>query len=327
MIGGLIFLIFILSLVLIKSADMVIVALRRLGRTTHTGVFALSAIILALGTSLPELFVGITSALEGAQNLSLGVVIGSNIANIALIGALTAFIVGKISVHSDYIVHEVWVAFAAGLLPMLLVSDKELNRIDGLILIAVYLAYATGFFKRRYEQISREQQEEESFLYGFFRRFNHIDGSQRKEFGRLFIGIALLLASADGIVKLSSSLASTAGIPIFVVGLVVLAIGTSLPELAFSIKSISEHEPSMFFGNLLGSTIANSTLIVGTVSLIAPIKVIAFNEYLLAAVAFILVFSGFWFFVRSKHRLDRWEGGILLLIYITFLILEFSRQV
>jgi len=169
-------------------------------------------------------------------------------------------------------------------------------------------------------------------VYLFRRKYpdliaNHIDGSQRKEFGRLFIGIALLLASADGIVKLSSSLASTAGIPIFVVGLVVLAIGTSLPELAFSIKSISEHEPSMFFGNLLGSTIANSTLIVGTVSLIAPIKVIAFNEYLLAAVAFILVFSGFWFFVRSKHRLDRWEGGILLLIYITFLILEFSRQV
>ena len=324
MTGGLILIILVLSLVLIKSADMVIVGLRRIAKQSHTKVFALSAIVLALGTSFPELFVGITSALEKTPNLSLGVVIGSNIANIALIGGLTAIISGKIRVYSEELGHEVWIAFAAGALPIFLASDRHLNRVDALILIAVYLAYATGFFRKRYVQIGKEQQEEQGFVYRFVRRFNHIDSAQRKEFGRLFIGIALLLASADGIVKFASILASEAGIPIFVVGLVVLAIGTSLPELAFSLRSILDHEPSMFFGNLLGSTIANSTLVVGTVALISPIEIFAFDDYLLAVAAFIFVFSWFWIFVRSKNRLDRWEGVMLLFIYITFLVLEFN---
>ena len=99
MIGALLSVIILFSFVLIKSTDLVVVALRRIGKQTKTKVFALSAIILALGTSFPELFVGITSALEGAPNISLGDVTGSNIANIALVGALAALIAGRVRVH------------------------------------------------------------------------------------------------------------------------------------------------------------------------------------------------------------------------------------
>jgi cation:H+ antiporter len=325
MIPGLIFLIVIFSLVLIKSADLVIVGLRRISRQTNTGTFALSAVLLAIGTSFPELFVGITSAIEKEPNLSLGVVLGSNIANIALVGGLSAFFVGRVRVYGDYIKRDFWIAVAAGILPVLLVIfDKSLNRVDGLILLMVYLAYATGFFRRRYEQIGKEQQEEESFVYRFLRRFNHIDRNETKEFGRLFVGIALLLFSADAIVNFSSILATQAKLPIFVIGLVVLAIGTSLPEFAFSLRSLEDHEPSMFFGNLLGSTIANSTLILGVASLISPIKIVAFNEYFAAAITFVLVFLLFYMFIRSKHRLDRWEAAVLLVLYFTFLIVEFT---
>lgn len=322
MVPALIISILFFSLVLIKSADLLIVSLTSLARRAHVRIFALSAFILALGTSFPELFVGITSALEKAPNLTLGVVLGSNIANIALIGGVTALIVGKINVKEDYVKKDVWIAFAAGLLPLVLLFDNNLNRVDGLILLSVYFAYATSFFKERYEEIGKAHRREKIPLR-FFRTINNIDSETTKEYGKFFVGIALLLFSADTIVRLSSNLAEMAGIPLFVVGLVVLAIGTSLPELAFSLRSIEGHHPSMFFGNLLGSTIANSTLILGITSLIYPIKFSGNGEYLAAATTFILVFLFFKTFIRTKRELDRKEAVVLLLLYLAFVVAEF----
>lgn len=321
MVPALIILLILFSFLLIKSADITIIALRRISRRTKTGVFALSAIILALGTSLPELFVGITSALEKSPSLSLGVVIGSNISNITLVAGFAALIVGKVYVHGDFLKRDVWIALIAGLLPIFLVFDGQLSRVDGLILLAAYGAYATSFFRERFEEIAQEHKKE-SFVYRFVRSFNHVDSAVTKNFGRLFIGFALLLFSADIIVRIAKQLAVVANIPLFVVGLVILAIGTSLPELAFSFRSLEDNQPSMFFGNLLGSTIANSTLVVGITSIINPINVASVNEYLVAAATFVLVSIVFWYLIRSKFRLDRWEAGLLILFYLTFVVIE-----
>lgn len=324
MIPGLLFLILFFSLVLIRSADMVIVAIRRISKESKTGVFALSAIILAIGTSFPELFVGITSAIEGSPSVSLGDVTGSNIANIALVGGLAAFFAGRIRVHGEYLKREIWVSLIASSVPVILLFDYSLSRVDGLILLAVYLANASSFFKARFVQIGQEQQEL-SFFYRFMRQFNNVAARRRKELGRLFVGIALMLFSADAIVRIAVFFAELVHIPEFVVGVIIIAIGTSLPELVFSFRSLEEHEPSMFFGNLLGSTIANSTLVIGIVALIHPIHLHAIDKYFFAAVAFIFIFLVFWFFIRTKHRLDRWEAAILLLIYLTFVVVEFVQ--
>ena len=111
----------------------------------------------------------------------------------------------------------------------------------------------------------------------------------------------------------------------FVIGVIVVAIGTSLPELAFSFRSLSEHEPSMFFGNLLGSTIANSTLVLGTVALIRPIVLYNLSPYMVAVTSFIMIYLIFWYFIRTKHRLDRWEAGMLIIMYIIFVITELGN--
>ena len=168
-------------------------------------------------------------------------------------------------------------------------------------------------------QIAKEQKQE-SYVYRFIRQFNHVDARKRKELGRLFVGLALLLFSADVIVKSATTLADQAGISGFVIGLVVVALGTSLPEFAFSLRSLEEHEPKMFFGNILGSTIANSTLVLGLVAVISPISVASISKYYLAATFFVLVFMTFYFFIRSKHRLDRWEAVTLILLYVVFLV-------
>jgi len=323
MVGALIFIIILFSFILIKATDLVIIAIRRISKQGQTKVFALSAIILALGTSFPELFVGIASALEGSPSISLGGITGSNIANIALIGGLAAMIAGRVRVRGEYMKREIWVALIASIIPLVLMLDGNLNRVDGLILLAVYLANATSFFRTRYVQIGREQQEE-SFVYRFFRQFNHIDSKKKREFGRLFVGVALMLFSADIIVKVAVHLASTIQMPEFVIGLIVVAVGTSLPEFAFSLRSLEENEPSMFFGNLLGSTIANSTLVLGVVALIKPIELFAVSEYFIAVVAFMIIFLVFWYFIRTKHRLDRWEAGMLILMYVIFVIFVVS---
>ena len=323
MIPGLILSILILSFALIKSADLVVVAIRRLTRNSTAGMFAISAVVLALGTSIPELFVGITSAIEGHSELVLGVVLGSNIANISLVAGLTALIVGKISVSKDFLSRDVSIALVAGILPMILLLDGGLGRVDGLILLTIYLAYATSFFKGRFVQIG-EKFQDESYVYRFLTKSRSVGSQRTKEFGRLFVGIALLLFAADAIVKVSEKLAIEAGISVFVIGLIVLAAGTSLPEFAFSIRSIDKKQPTMFFGNLLGSIIANSTLVLGIAALISPIYIELNDGYLLASIIFIALFLTFWYFIRSKFSLERWEAVFLLFIYFAFLILQFT---
>jgi len=310
------------SVVLIKSAEWVIVSLRRIARKSKVGVFAISAIILAVGTSLPELFVGITSAIEGTPNISLGVVLGSNIANTALIVGLVALILGKINVHGDYLKRDVFTALVAGLLPLGLMADGILGRVDGLILLFGYAAYTAGFFKDKFAEITNEHSKE-SFVYKFLREVNHINFDVTKEYAKLFISLALMLFSSQLIIGASEKLAFAIGIPVFVVGLIILAIGTSLPELAFSLKSIKGGEPKMFFGNLLGSTIANSTLIVGLTSVIHPIEITSFSDYRNAIIAFVIIFLTFWAFIRTKHRLDRLEGLVLVIMYLIFVVIEF----
>lgn len=324
MIPGLILLLFIFVLILIKSADIIVVSLRRLSMETHTKVFVLSAILLAVATSLPELFVGITSALEEAPHLSLGNVLGANIANISLVAGLSGLIVGRVNVNGEYVRKEVAVALVAGTIPLILVFDGTLSRVDGLILLAVYGAYATSFFKERFLQIA-QQHRKEGYIHRFLRNFTHpqINIHKARELGKLFIGVALLIFSADVIVKIAKEIAVISNFPIFLVGLVLISVGTTLPELAFSIRSLEDKEPTMFFGNLLGSIIANSTLVLGVAATIYPIEVIAIREIIIAATAFLVIFSLFWFFVRSKLRLERWEAGVLLILYIIFVAVEF----
>lgn len=320
---GLILLILVLVFVLIKAADHLIFSLRHLARLTRTGIFILSAVIVALGTSMPELFVGITSAIEGVTNLSLGVVIGSNITNIALVGGLTAFIIGKVNIRGELLKKEILISSLAGILPIILILDSKLSRLDGLILVLAYAAYLAGFFKDKLDQM-RQTHGQETFFHRFLRQINHINLSMTKELARLFLSLAVILFSADWIVKLTKVLALKANFPIFIIGLVFLALGTSLPELVFSLRSLEDKEPSMFLGNLLGSTIVNSTLVIGISALISPSTIGKIGVYLIPAFFFVLIFGCFWFFVKSKSRLDRWEAGVLIALYLLFIVVEFA---
>jgi len=311
------FLTFFFCLVLIKASDILLVNLKSLALQTGIGSFAITGLIVALATSLPELSVGVAAGFRGEPNLSLGNVVGANIANLSLVIGGAALIGGAVTVHGTFLRRDVFYAFLAGAAPMLLLTDRVLSRIDGLILLSLY-----GFYQLMvFEEQKKRAADKGGFINRLLRRLNH--RGTKQELGWIFLGVVLLLFSADMIVRLASKIALSLNIPILLIGLVLVAIGTTLPELTFEIEAIRSHQPTMVFGNLLGSIVANGTLIIGLVALISPIRIQAFSEYLLATMAFVIAFGIFYLFVRTKHRLERWEGAFLIGFYLAFVLGEF----
>lgn len=309
------FLIFFFVFLLLWGTNMTVIGLRRFARATHTGAFALSAVILALATSFPELSIAITSGIEGKSALSMGNVLGANIANLTLVAGGAALVAGRVVISGTVLRREIWIAGIAAVIPLGLLLDGILSRVDGLILIALWGAYVVHFFRIRFAHIAREFAEE-----GFWYRLLHrrkIDISTEREFARFLIGIAVLLFSADMIVRLAEGLAKDANLPLFAVGVVVIALGTTLPELVFSFRSLLARDATVFLGNILGSVIINSTLILGIASLISPVNAPT-SSILKIGVAFIVIYLIFWFFIRTKRRLDRWEAAVLIGIYMIF---------
>ena len=143
----------------------------------------------------------------------------------------------------------------------------------------------------------------------------------------------MLIFSADMIVKLGTTIAGGLGVPVFLVALFLIAIGTSLPELSFEIEAIKKGQAVMALGDLFGSVVVNSTLILGIVALIQPIELdgglpgrqAGLPAYLMSAAVFGVMFLLFWWFIRSKKKLERWEGAVLAAAYLVFALLEWMR--
>ena len=314
-------LIFLLSFILIKATDILIVNFEALSVKTKIRKFALTSLILGLATSLPELFVGLSASFAGKSILSLGNIMGANIANLSLVVGGAALIGGALRVEGVFLKKDVFYAFLAATAPMILLTDKVLSRIDGLILLTLYVFYQIVIFSEKKHRQEFKKTQEMGVIHRLIRKMNHLE--TKKEIGWILLSIIVLLFSADFLVKVAMKLAVVLNLPLILIGLLIVSVGTTLPELVFGIKASKDKQSSMVFGNLSGSIVANATLIIGLVALISPIRIQAFASYLLATMAFVIIFGLFYFFIRTKHRLDRWEGLALLLVYLVFVIMEF----
>lgn len=314
------FLILFFSLILVWATDVLISALKILADETKLGKFALTSFILALATSIPELFVGVTSALENRPNLCLGNVLGSNIADLSLVVGGAALLGGEVMVLGKVFTRDIFLTFIVSILPIFLLLDKALSRFDGVVLILVYLFYQITVLRGK-----RQELNGPGWIKRLLKRLSPLSSNHKKEWLKFSLGVVLLLLSADLLVKASTRLALTFSIPILLIGLFLVAVGTSLPELSFSFQAIKRKEAGMVFGDLLGSLVANSTLILGTTATLHPIKIAAFGDFLLATIFFLFIFGLFYFFTKTKRKLERWEGAILLLVYVFFAAIELLR--
>ena len=304
------------SLLLIKATDVLVIHLKSLSRKIAVGGFALAAFLVGFSTSLPELFVGLTSAFEGIPTLSLGNLIGANISNLSLVVGLAAFLGGGVKIRNGAERRDLFYAFLAGAIPLIFLFDKELGRIEGIVLIIIYLSYNYFLLRKRDQTL----EENGGFWRGFLRRFQHKE--TKKELEIIFLSLVLIIISADIKVRLAKTIAVSINFPPFLIGLFLLAIGTSLPELVFGFEAVRKKEGEMLMGNLIGSLVINSTLIVGLVALISPIKIKTFSDYTLASVVFVTLFLLVYVFTKTKNRLEKWEGLALVAVYIIFFILE-----
>ena len=307
------------SLILLKATDLLVVHLKALAEKTHLGDYLLSTVIVGLATSLPELTVAVTSSLAGAPNLAMGNAIGSNIANLSLVAGLAALVGGSIAVRNHSYSSDLIHAFMAGLAPLFLLMDNVLSRVDGLILISLYGFYNYFILRdRNKEMLAEERTNVFSLIVSRLR-----NNGSGKHIMLIFLSLALLLFSGDMMVKFAIQLSDVMHIPVLLVGIFFITFGTILPELIVEFKAIRQRETALFMGNVLGTIVANGTLIVGITALIAPITIQAFNEYIIATVFFLSTFTFFYFFIKTKSRLDRWEGFVLLATYAIFAVLEF----
>ncbi|MBU1127093.1 MAG: calcium/sodium antiporter [Patescibacteria group bacterium] len=317
-------LILIFSFFLIKATDILVINLKNISQRTKVGQYAITTVLLAFATSLPELTVALVAAVNKESNLVLGNIIGSNIANLSLVIGMASLIGGSVVVKGEFLKRDVFYAFLAGSAPMLLLFDKNLSRLDGVILIILYGFYNITILRKRQKELAEARDGKDGgFIHGLIDKFNH--KGVKKDLAWIFLGVALLLFSADIIVKSAMAIAQGFNIPVFLIGLFLVSAGTTLPEFAFSLKAIKSHQPKMVFGDLLGSIVANGTFIVGIAAIVSPIRIVAFEKYLLATFAFVVLFGLFYFFIKTKHKLQRWEGALLVFAYLVFVILELLK--
>lgn len=301
------YIIFILLLVVLVFSGIITTRyIAKISSYLELGHFAAGFIIIAVATSIPELVVGVTSALEGVPELSLGNVLGSNVVNLSLIIGTAVLIAGQVNFKENLIKNELTYPFFIALLPILLAVDGTLSRGDGFILISIFLAYLVLVFRYSDYEEEEERVSRNQFLWSliFF-----------------ILGSAALLVSARYLVDYASLIALELGIPVFFIGIILISFGTSLPELAFETISLLHGYKNLAIGDLMGSTVANSTLILGTVSLISPVLVPDFTEFQIVTVFLIILISLFILFLRSRTGLNRGRAVLLILIYLIFLVL------
>lgn len=300
--------------VLVKSGGWLIRSLTRIAKHLKMTEFVVAFILMAFATSVPELFVGIMSAIHGRPELSFGNIIGSNVINLTLAVGIAVLMARGLKCEGAIIQRNSIYTAVIALLPLLLMLDGSISRVDGVILLLALVVYLQRLFyqKERFTKVFSNPFNGEWDKFKFF----------LKDLAVFFFGLLLLLLAAEGVVWSSTHLAQAFGLPLIIIGALLVALGTNLPEIAFGIKAISTGHKDMVLGNLLGSVVANSTLVLGVTVLIYPLEIVSLSPYLVGMVAVILAVLFFTIFSRTKGEINRKEALFLFSIYIVFVVVE-----
>jgi len=313
-------------LLLVWSADRFVIGASGIALNFGVSPLIIGLTIVGFGTSAPEMIVSGVAAYEGTPNLAVGNALGSNITNIALVLGVTALITPMI-VDSKILKREYPIMFFIMIVAWALLWDGELSRIDGFILLGgmfVLMAFITLIGIREKKPVDGQDPLEEEF-------FEEIpkDMTTARAFLWLFIGLIILLISSRLLVWGAVNIAHEYQVSELVIGLTIVAIGTSLPELAASIASALKNEHEMAIGNIIGSNMFNLLGVLGipgimTGAILEP-SVLS-RDYPVMMILSVLLFI-FAYGFRGKGRLNRFEGGILLACYIGYMIVLYQQSV
>jgi cation:H+ antiporter len=290
-----------------------------LARVMGMRPLAVGLTIVAYGTSAPELVVSVVSALEKKSALALGNVVGSNIANIGLILGVTALIAPP-RVSPGLMRRELPIVMLTALGVPIVLIDGRISRIEGIVLLLVALFFTLISFKAVKQADDAPPSSLDEAPPPELR-------SKGKLSGYALVGLLVLLGGGKYFVMGATGLALALGMSERVVGLTVVAVGTSLPELAASLVAALRGHPEIALGNVLGSNVFNVTLILGASAVTRPIAASLREAALDLSTLGVLTVLGA-LFMRTKRRVQRWEGALLLAIYAAFVLaLVFGARV
>ena len=306
-------------ILLIKGADWMVSGASALAKKFNVSDLIIGLTIVSFGTSAPELVVNSVASFQHHSDIVFGNVLGSNIANLFLILGVTGLIY-PIAVQSNTVWKEIPISLFAVVILFVLSNnflfqtEHVLSRIDGLVLLLLF----GGFMVYIYSQMKIERSEvAESSLKEL---------SNLKIWGLIIIGITGLILGGKLVVDNAIKVATALGVSEKIIGLTIVAVGTSLPELVTSVVAAFRKNSDIALGNIIGSNIFNILLILSISSFISPITFnTTFNTelYLLGGgtlLLFVAMFTG------GKKKLDRWEAAILFLVYLVYMWLLITKE-
>jgi cation:H+ antiporter len=315
-----IYLLFVLGFVLlIKGADYLVDGASAIARRFNISDLVIGLTVVAFGTSTPELFVNIIASAKGNTDIAIGNVLGSTISNVFLILGVSA-IIYPLSVSKGTVWKEIPFGLLAVIVMGLMVNDRLidgshsslLTRIDGLVLLAFFSIFIYYSFSIA-EAIEGMREHAPDKTHGI-----------AKSFLLLIVGLIGLTLGAKWIVDGAVALATNFGMSESLVGLTIVAIGTSLPELATSAMAAYKKNVEIAVGNVVGSNIFNIFLVLGISSTIKPLPFQTRSNFDIGVVTLASLLLFLFMFTGKKRSLDRWEGVVFVFLYIgyiTFLII------
>jgi len=302
---------------LIKGADWLVDGASSVAKKFNVSNLVIGLTIVSFGTSAPELIVNLFASIRGSSDLAIANIVGSNISNILLILGISA-IIFPLTVSKGTVLKEIPLALLAVIVLWLLANDmlvdgldfSALTRIDGFILLAFFVIFMYYTFG-----LSRIEGEGEDIKkYSTWRSILMI-----------IVGIIALALGGQWIVDGAIKIAFKFGMSESLIGLTIVAIGTSLPELATSAMAAYKHKADIAIGNIIGSNIFNIFWILGISSIIRPIifsPILNFDIYFLAIITFLLFL---FMFIGKKNILQRWQGMTMIGLYIIYIIYLINR--
>lgn len=317
-IGGLI--------ILVWSADRFVEGAASTARHFGMTPLLIGIVVIGFGTSAPEMIVSASSALSGSPGIALGNAYGSNITNIALILGLTA-IIKPLSVNSDVLKKELPILLAVTLLSAYLVYDANVTQLDAIILLAVFFVYMAWTIitamKSKNDALSLDVDAELT---------NSAEMGLGKAILWLIIGLVLLVISSQFLVWGAVEVAKFFGVSDLVIGLTIVAVGTSLPELASSIAAARKGEVDLALGNIIGSNLFNTLAVVGIAGVIEPMQateeIFSRDIVIMSALTFLLFIFGINLYRRAEGgRINRLEGLLLFTAYVGYNFYLFKTAV
>jgi cation:H+ antiporter len=306
-------------LILYWSSSRLVKSLIKIAKFLGWREFVVAFFIMAVAGSFPNLFLGISSAVRGIPELSFGDIVGGNIIDLTLAVALAVLIGGvNLPAKSKMVQSSAVFTVVIAVLPLVLIIDGVLGRGDGLILFFVFIFYIFWLFSKseRFKKVYTKQNEEQK------KEKNKITfKSFLKNIGRILFALALLLLASQGIVISAQVFSEALSFTLPLFGILIVALGNASPEIYFAIISARKKKTWFILGDLMGSIIIAASFVLGIVAIICPIEV-DFSPFAIARIFLFLSALFFFITVRSDKKINKKEGIVLLLIYISFVVAE-----